>query len=222
MKQGRPEPIESLLQRLEAHWDSSAQLPARKLLRIELIRDLARSLHTLHSELLATGDECEAREINDREKFLSERFMELGLESPTLPLRQVYARSSAGLCNRNVPVTPPTQGPIPAEKLSRPDRRWEAAMVNEACAQGWNAWTLDCWIDISEVESWGKAFTKQLWPKGIILFVESTAFEASLWKGKWYLLLDQTILEPQKLKFDEGAQRPLWTRLPTTRPATGP
>jgi hypothetical protein len=213
MKSGRPEHVESLLKRIDPLWNQAARLPAGPLLRLALTRELARSLHTLHSELLATGDDCEAREVIEREKYLSARFEELGLENDALALRQVYARSSKGNSGNNAAlhVQPPAHSSI-GLKLNRPDRAWESAMAIAAEKLGWQTWTLECWIHVTEVEEWGRLFSERLWPRGLILFVESTAFEASRWRGKWYLLLDPELRSPEGQGFEQGSGQPLWSR----------
>ncbi|MDR3608257.1 MAG: hypothetical protein P4M08_12880 [Oligoflexia bacterium] len=227
MRRDPPDHIKAVLQRIEPRWIESSRLPAKKLLRLALTRDLARSLHTLHSQFLATGDELAARDAIEREKFLSERFNELGLDANDTAIAQIYAQAVAGPKGQKKdliavsPIDPKLSSKIDATKLTRADRRWEAAIAHEALQLDWNFWTLESWVNVDEVESWGEKLPECLWPQGIILFVESSAFEESRWRGKWYLVLNPKIKSPEKLPVEpplaysasENLEPPKWTRL---------
>jgi hypothetical protein len=195
----RPFTVEKMLERMETPWNQTAKMPDRKLLRIALMREMSRTLHTLRSECLATGQDGQARDLLLREEFLSHRFMEL--QTQDLPLRQVYARSASGRLESRGPDAMPALPPeltavIDGSKFTRPDRHWEAFLAIEAFARGWSFWTFECWVEIENVESWAKEFSDSLWPRGVVLFIESSGFHRgpqSLWRGKWFLVITSDI-----------------------------
>ena len=232
-----PVMVEKVLEQMERLWNQTTGKPDGKILRIALMRELSRSLHTLRSECLALGEDGQAQDILRREEFLSQRFMEIPAQN--LPLRQVYARSAAGRAEKRTPEAPPE---LPAEltavldesKLTRPDRRWEAFLAYEAFTRKWTFWTFECWVEVEKVESFAREISDALWPRGVVLFIESSGFhrgEPALWRGKWYLIIEPAAVPatgnpdlaatlgisvknaPRVAEETEERQGPHWSRL---------
>jgi hypothetical protein len=118
------------------------------------------------------------------------------------------------------------------EKLTRYDRKWEAAIAAEAVSVKWPFWCLDTWVQIPLIEEWDQTFVENLWPRGMILFSESSSSidkwqnhsenDPGVWRGRWNIILDRKFKGPEELslKLDQwpGAPsnapaRPQWKRL---------
>src|SRR5262245_40228283 len=59
-----------ILSRLEERWNQPLPVPARRLLRLSLARELSRATHTLRSEFMAMELQDEAEKLARQENFL--------------------------------------------------------------------------------------------------------------------------------------------------------
>jgi hypothetical protein len=188
---------------------------ATRLLRLAIIRELVRQIHTQRSELLARGRLAEATELEYRETFFNYRFLEVRFEEARF--REVFLASGRKTKPLTISATPlelPSglAAAVPPEKLNRHDRKLEAEMAREALKQSWNFWTLDAWVEVQKVESWAKSLEQKLWPYGVVLFVESDGFLKSFpvdgksrafWHGRWTIILTPRVKDPtQDLTMD--------------------
>lgn len=201
---------------------------ATRLLRLAIVRELVRQIHTLRSELLARGRLAEATELEYRELFFNYRFLEIRFEEARF--REVFLAS--GRRTKPAPIVPaPLEFPItlaeflPTEKLNRHDRRLESEMAREALKQGWSFWNLDAWVEVQRVEEWAKTLEQRLWPKGVILFVESDGFlqsfqvdgkERAFWHGRWTIITTPRVTDPTR---DLAMDFENWGAIPKDPPA---
>jgi hypothetical protein len=189
---------QEIISRQLARWDDAEGLPETTLLRLAMLRDLVRALHSEKSVCLATGKRAESQQFGSLEKKLGElrgafslsgRFNEL-IEAPSLRKR-----------TRLLPEA--LFAAIPREKFDRYDRQWESVIAAEAIALGWRFWELDAWVSVREAESWHRQLGEQLIPHGIILFAESISdppdvvrVPAEVWHGRWTTVLQPSYATP--------------------------
>lgn len=211
--------FDDLLSKTGKLWSEAAASPDIRLLRIALIRRFALEIHARRSGFIASGDATHTdllvRLELHLERLLEEGFSGLPLETvtfeelirkgsdPPAPRRETLQRK---------PDRPPS---LPEEftkwldpiRLDRRDRRWEKALAIEAHHQGWSYWQWVVDVEIHQVESWANALSARLWPRGILLYVESDGFievddaNASLayWRGRWLMILEPGVEDPGAL-----------------------
>lgn len=218
------ETIEQVLTQLDRHWQQAGLSKSCKILRFALLRELCRSIHRLRSEFMATSRETLATDLGLREATLTQHFDQIQVEN--LSLETIFA-SIPSL--ESAPVNPTQVSPalskaIEAAKLLRQDRRWEAVIASHAEREHWTFWQFCASTKIQEVETFARIFSESLWPRGIVLFVESDGFlnstnqapELALWQGRWTLALDPHLRNPDELGLDFSRfphSSPTWVKL---------
>jgi hypothetical protein len=157
-----------------------------------------QTLHARKSHLLATGNRAGAQSLRTWEEKI-EQLRERGplgadfhalLENPELAKKRLRVLPE-GLFRI-----------IPREKMERYDRYWESTLAGEACAIGWNLWVFEAWVQIMHVESWDRRTHLELWPSGVVLFVDSandqktSGVPEGAWHGKWYVAMNPSVTDP--------------------------
>jgi len=221
--------LSALMERAIPRWQSCEGIPETTLLRLVILRDLLRELHSERSRCLATGRKEEAQALREREQQLER----LRSASPLQGDLETCLKPETALKKRTRLLPDGLFDAIPREKLERFDRTWEAAITAEAVALGWCVWSLEAWVDIAQVEGWQDAVSNRLLPHGVILFAEPAESpppgdaggpEGSCWHGRWYVALQPQYRTPD-FKIAElpgtavSADGPRWKRLfaPRTR-----
>jgi hypothetical protein len=220
----KSEAIEEVLARLENSWEQVQSLPACRLLRLAILRELTRTIHTLRSEHMATHRPSTAEDYAQRENFLTSNFASLNVEN--LTLAEIYqqsheAISSTGPTPSEVSLPSSVLETIGLTKFTRQDRRWELEMAQEAVRQSWEFWQFETSTEIREVENFARSFSEALWPKGVVLFVESDGFlkmsekdpHLAYWRGRWILVLDPKLHPTEEDKLEKLGTDSSWTRL---------
>ena len=170
-------------------WKEISEHPDKSILRLAILRDLSRQLHAERSMHLAQGKipqgqtleqiELQLAAIRGREKLLSAQSLEEALSqaSGQEAIKTEIPESLAAI--------------IPRSKLERYDRQWEAALATGAFQRGWAIWELYTTIQVAKAEVFHKHLSQSLWPKGLILFVESgnpsSNIEEGSWNGHWFI-----------------------------------
>jgi hypothetical protein len=188
--------VETVLSSCAPLWNQTRGLPEQRILRLAILRDLIRSMHAERSRLLALSQ--------------PDRADALRMVEPSTEALKFHPLAEASLpelvASRPERLAKPSRSPIPPEleaaaggegKFNRYDRQWEAEIAGEACRIGWGFWTMEAWIDIAKAENFHQALNQGLWPRGIVLFVEScsdtsdspedAAHSRSIWKGRWLI-----------------------------------
>lgn len=214
-----PEPLElsvipaETLARLRDGWNSSTNLPARGLLRLDLLRGLVRAVHAERSRCLATGKREAAAFLKTWEKRL-EDLRQLGPLEGELDALLVGAAGGPLLKKKSRLPPQALLATLGADRLNRYDRQWEAALSSEACSVGWKFWGLDAWVEIPRAEEWNTRLAASLWPTGIVLFVETAQSQGQahpqppsnmsrtsgsvplpLWSGHWTVALRPDLID---------------------------
>lgn len=210
---------EKVVEELLTPWDTFESNPEKTLLRLALLREVARALHSQKSRLRSTGEKTEVLVLQS----LEDRVTALRNQENLNESRAELLSSEFKLNTESDPNKIPKQHLIPEqlllsldrEKLVRPDRKWEERMAAEAVAAEWRFWSLDAWVTIAKVEEWASRLSTRIWPKGIILFVESIGITSPLWHGKWILMLHPSFTHPEKLSHELSA----WSGTPDSPPS---
>jgi hypothetical protein len=168
---------------------------------------------------MATDRSSQAEELAHRENFLNQYFTVLDLTN--LGLSQAYSQTSrvakpVGRAPDAVPLPASVITAVGESKFTRQDRRWELEIAHEAVRRDWEFWQFEASTEIQQVEPFARAFTESIWPRGVVLFVESDGFlklsqenpNLAFWRGKWLVVLEQGASRPK----DIGIQ-PQWHRL---------
>ena len=163
------QPGQNLLEQYAEKWRLCEGLPESDLLRLVVLRELLQSLHAEKSRLLSSGKRDESTSIRALETHIEELRNAKPLEGDLAALASGTAKFKKR--SRLLPAAVFTA--VDREKLERFDRKWEAAIAAEAISQGWRIWSLENWVEIPRVEEWNRKLVDQLWPHGIVLFVES-------------------------------------------------
>jgi hypothetical protein len=213
------ESMERTLQRLERPWQEAAHHDSCRLLRLSLLRELVRAIHTLRSEVMATQQGESADDLAHRENYLNSNFRLLELSN--LALSQAYSQTSRAA----KPVARPLEtvslpkavtDAVGNNKFTRQDRKWELELAQEAVRLQWEFWQFEASTEIHEVESFARSFSEKLWPHGVVLFVESDGFlkmsdensNLAFWRGRWLVVMEPHSSRPGKLGLV-----PTWQRL---------
>jgi hypothetical protein len=216
--------IETTLKRLERPWQQAGQTGPCRLLRLSLLRELTRAIHTLRSECMATDRSNQAADLAHRENYLTQYFPILDLTN--LALSQAYSQTSraakpVGNAPIPVPLPPSVIATVGEAKFTRQDRRWEYEMAQEAVRQDLEFWLFEASSEIHDVEPFARSFSESIWPRGVVLFVESDGFlkmskenpNLAFWRGKWLVVLEPGAPRPKALGID-----PSWHRLHPPQP----
>jgi hypothetical protein len=204
-------------------WRHTEGLAERVLLRLAILRDITLALHAQKSRCLASG----RRDLAQGLRHWEERLHELR-NSPKLEgdLRELLTGTEP-LKKRTRLLPEALYTAIERGKLERYDRVWEASLAAEAVTQRWQFWALEAWVEITLVEDWNRSLCDQLWPSGIVLFVESapslprtprpaqTSSEPLLWQGRWIAVVDTRIKNPLEVT----SNLPGWPGSPSSPPS---
>lgn len=189
-----------------AYFDEWDRIPAgaeRRLLRLSLLRDFARKLHSDKSVSLAQSDASAKLQYPGIEPRLKELCAQ---PIETTPLQQLLN----GLKN-TAPATASSLIEIPSaihlwierENLHRYDRFWELEIAREAFRQNWAFFEFRAWIHIHMADQFHTSISKELWPHGILLFVENAqGMRADLWNGRWLGVMKPEIPASNRISFD--------------------
>ncbi|OFZ80032.1 MAG: hypothetical protein A2583_14740 [Bdellovibrionales bacterium RIFOXYD1_FULL_53_11] len=186
-------PDECISSRTE-RWDSLDGNRYETLLRLAVLRDIARDLHAERSRCLATGLVRELKEVRSLEATI-----ELLKNAASLHgnLPALLKRPPEGSRQRQLPSEFPAG--MEAEKFERFDRLWEKAISAEAAREGWRFWLLDAWVGIRSAQQFHIALGEKLLPRCIVLFAESippcpgSETPPELWHGRWYVTLEPDV-----------------------------
>jgi hypothetical protein len=227
------ESIENTIQRLDRPWMQVGRSKACRLLRLSILRELTRAVHTLRSEFMATERAEKADDLAHRENYLNTYFPVLDLTN--LGLAQTYSQSArvakpVGRAPDAVTLPSPVLEAVGAAKFTRQDRRWENEIAQEAVRQNWEFWQFEASTEIHEVESFARAFAESIWPHGVVLFVESDGFlkpseensHLAYWRGRWLVVLEPRAHRPNSQNSNESSpdgKVASWHRLHPPQPS---
>ncbi len=205
--------FKSLVAPFEEKWAQCESLPEESLLRLCLLREITRQLHTAKSQLIGTGK----KESADQIRALEQRIHKLR-EAARL------AGPLAGLLDQT--EHPPGKRPkllptallnhIPRDRFERYDRQWEMLIAAEAVHLGWSFWALSAAVEIEHLEAFDGGLRERMWPNGLVLFSETDAAESppasggiqgTRWSGRWIILLHPRIRNSADLRIE-------WSTLP--------
>ncbi len=220
------ESIERVLQRMERPWQQAGKSDACRLLRLSLMRELTRVIHTLRSECMATDRSDQAEDLAHRENYLNTYFPIMDLSN--LGLSQAFSQTSrvakpVGKPGNAVSLPASVTDTVGAGKFTRQDRRWENEIAQEAVRQEWEFWQFEASTEIHQVESFARGFSDSIWPRGVVLFVESDGFlkmsqdnsHLAYWRGRWLV-----VMEPRAPKPETTGLQPSWQRLHPPQPTS--
>lgn len=203
----------AFLEPLEDRWNHCQGLPEEGLLRLALLRELTRKLHTEKSKILALGKKEAVGELKVWEDKIHKIREATRLDGKLSDLLETPR--PPGKRTRLLPEALYTT--IPRDRFERYDRQWEALIAAEACSQGWSFWAMSAWVQIEQVEEYDTQLRERLWPRALVLFSESSeessssTIEGTHWHGRWLILLDAHLRAPQELHTD-------FSHLPGVRP----
>jgi hypothetical protein len=198
-----------------ARWRELGQTPGARLLKLAILRALARELH-------ARALDPRARELSPKVERLRER------EDLSPELAVLLARDASGETPGKARSALPDAvvRALGRERLERSDRAWERALAIEAHRRGWGFWSAEATLDARTAQVFHQTLEAALGQEGILLFVESatqgarppssTGTAASAWRGRWFIVLEPGIADPAPKFAPVLAVHPvplLWTRL---------
>ncbi len=203
---------ETILQSAE-RWKNTTGTEESTLLRLVILRDLARKLHSERSQRLASGK----KDLLSVLKSWEIKAEELRKCSPLEGDLQDLLEGKTILQKRTRLLPDTFFTHLEREKIERYDRQWEYAIAAEACIIRWRFWALEAWIQISEIEAWNHKLEDILWPNGVTLFTENTSqsIQGELWQGRWVLVLHSKYRSPEDLSL--GLSR--WAGSPEKPPS---
>ena len=179
-------PEELIHQSLE-QWENCAHHDHPTLLRLSLLRDILRKLHSDRSRCLVQGLKLETADIRDCENKIEALKDCSPLEGDLLKILSGEIK-----CKKKTRLVPEKLWTsIEREKLERYDRHWEFAIASEALSQGWKLWNLETEIPVATIEEENRKIGETLWPTGIVLFAETVSFAANSpnWHGRWLVVM---------------------------------
>jgi hypothetical protein len=196
-----PPIIDEILSQTAERWTHCEGQSEATLLRLNVLRELASTLHATKSQFLATGKRGEAQSLKSWESKLEELRGCSPLDGNLLELL-----NGARKAKKRTRVLPDALfTAIEREKLERYDRQWEGSLAAEAVSLGWRFWSLGVWVQIALIEDWDKRLREQLWPHGIVLFTESAGSplaDSSDWHGRWIVALHPKFRTPAEISLD--------------------
>ena len=179
--------LQALVAEFETRWADAGQAKHSLLLRLTLLRELARKLHAGRSSVLAQSG-AEAREIMAPLHLLEQKAEALrATDALTGSLSECLDRANPN--SPPAPLATPRMGQrLGRGKLDRPDRTWERAIAIEAEAQDFTLEGIEALVPMRQVEAWSNALERELWPVGVVLFTETspTTSQANGWRGCWW------------------------------------
>jgi hypothetical protein len=208
------EELEQILLRQSESWNQTAGRPETTLLRLAILREIIRNIHARKSHFLATGRKTISQGLDQRETFLNELRHRTQLEGSL----KEYLLGNVSVPGQPRILSDELLASIGKEKLTRHDRQWEAALAAEAAVLGWSFWSLEVWVEITQVEQWNLKLNELLWPRGLVLFVESgaaTRVSELLWQGRWILTLPAGVHPSEEFKLTDGP----WPGTPNQPPS---
>ncbi|MGZ6310039.1 MAG: hypothetical protein ACXWOH_05375, partial [Bdellovibrionota bacterium] len=161
--------VSDLIAPFEERWNQCEGLPEMTLLRLGILREVIKLLHSEKSRLLASGRRSEIQPVKDWESKIEQLRDQPALKGPLPELLASDKRAA----KRTRLLPDHLFSFIPKERFERYDRIWESTLAAEACALGWRFFSLEAWVQIAAVEAFDRALTDQLWPHGLVLFTES-------------------------------------------------
>ena len=197
MKQ-TPRSAQDILQSFETRWNSCASSSRENLLRLVVLRELTRMLHSEKSWCLASGFPDEAQQYHEyemaadklvNEDDLSGSLSDILAKAEALPDPDPVTGVLASSSRRKFPKE--LQGILPSEKIERFDRHWEKALVCEAMKLHWEIWLLKANVRIEAAQDCENGLTRELGDRGILLFADSAEtneLQEGIWPGQWLLL----------------------------------
>jgi hypothetical protein len=181
-----PHEVELRLDSFQRVWNQVSATYPDNVLKLAVLRSMTRSIHSLKSELDPTKKTAEALALLEAEPFIEKaRNKDLSL----VDLQQVL--------QDQVPDEPQHRKlpfdliqKFPKTDFDRFDRTWEFAVLAEALESGWKLYTLDATVSLKDAESVHLKLEKDLWPNGVVLFVESSYLDVpdGMWRGRWFLV----------------------------------
>lgn len=195
--------IEARLLEAASRWKFCEGLPESDLLRLAVLRDLVHGLHAEKSRFLAHGQRESASSI----RTIEDRIEDMRNCKPLSgDLETLLSGTALGLKKRTRILPDSVFASLDREKFERYDRQWEAALASEGISIGWKIWALEACIDVPQIDAWHKTLTEQLWPHGIVLFVESARDNAisstSAWLARWIMTLHSKFQDPSDMGLD--------------------
>ncbi len=188
--------IDNLLEESAEKWRICEGTQECDLLRLVVLRELLHGLHAEKSKLLSHGMRQDAASIRGIESRIEELRNCKPLDGD---LRDLLS-NEVKLKKRTRLLPDAIFSSLEREKLERYDRTWEAALTSEAVSQGWRIWALEAWVEISKVDEWNRRLVEQLWPHGVVLFVESAGSQnTSAWLGRWICVLHPKFRTPSEI-----------------------
>lgn len=214
-----------LLEPYRQRWASFGAGRSSHLLKLVILRDLVRILHTERSRMLAEGGRAAPRFL----KPLEERIAELRHASQLSGSLDEWLELNPKKAFEPVESEIPTElfESIPRDRLERYDRAWELAIAMEAMRIGWSFWALDAWINPVAAQEFHSALNSRLVPEAAVLFAEaapisksSPSASVSGWRGRWLIVVQSQISDPAAdFELDSlpgilfSPQEPIWKRL---------
>ena len=193
-----PDASHDLLEKAGQRWRLCSQSEDVTLLRLAILRDFVRELHSQKSQCLAVGKRQELPAL----KLWESRAEKLRDCSPLDDDLKGLHSGDLKIKKRTRLLPEALFTVIDREKLERYDRQWEATLAAEGTSRGWRFWSVQVEIEIPEVEAWNRKFSEQLWPHGIVLFVESvetTPVDSPIWTGRWLVMIHPRFRSPQEV-----------------------
>jgi hypothetical protein len=178
-------------------WKNAAGFDETTLLRLAILRDLARHLHTERSRSLAHGKKDQVANLKNWEA----KAEELRKCSPLDGDLQNLLEGKVALQKRTRLLPDQFFTHMDRAKIERYDRQWEYALAAEACFIRWKFWALETWVHIPEIQNWNQKLEDILWPNGVVLFSENVSKEMrdDMWNGRWILILHSKYRTPEEL-----------------------
>lgn len=185
--------VAEVLSRELDHWDMPNSHPSETkhlpILRLEILKRIARQVHSLRSQCLASGKRDDLPTLKHWEESIEKMAKLTRLDQDFYSLFNGLGK----LPERSRIVPESIFKHIAREKLVRYDRTWEYHLAAEGCKLGWIFWSLISLVSIHEIEQWDEQLRTLLWPKGLILFSEPapgplTGPQENTWSGQWIVL----------------------------------
>ncbi len=195
MKQNPISP-EQIIQEAETKWQDAQGMSQETILKLAILRETIRNLHSEKSWCLASGYPEEAEQYHSYESLIDKLVNETSLKEP---LREILDRASklpdhaegVTVSTRKIPTE--LLELLPTEKIERYDRYWEKALVCEAAKIKWEFWKLKAHVQVELASNCEQALAQEIGNQGIILFAESSEnFELreGIWQGQWLMIIE--------------------------------
>lgn len=156
-----------------------------RLLKLVVLRDVVQELHRTKSKFMTKPD-------SRAETLKLERHLRVLEHAPSATLNEdSIEKVLTGPRGKN-----PDNGDLVRfqrllsnSRFTRPDRKWERAILEEALRKHWTVGTSKRELGFAEVQGYHEAFARGLWPDGAVLFVEGTSRQPQgAWRGRWWVV----------------------------------